>query len=654
MAFHDSPEVDQSSIHCEESESAVRRLFTRKNGFITRIEHPDYGVDFNVEVVDGKSPTGKSFAIQVKSNARASIIKHNGRSFLTLKFKTSRLGYLYSRKPMYGLIVLYDAKSEVLYFENIEDIFERLRDERQSDDWKENDQVNLRIPIENELNEDSIALIHKRMLARALATDAMVKAHGAIFGIPTSNDRVEELESLSKSEVDFLKDYGLFLVYNFQITVLFDKLSRLTTKDILSSPCLIHLAALVYVERGNFIDADYYIKKAIKNEAAYSNEELASIRFLRIKVDVALGNIDDRECLERLKVLGDSVPNEMNVLLVDLNILQLEFSLMDRSESNNEDFFERSISLFSKIEKSELSKEQKHLLNLYNCENVSAAFAIINLKRTAEFRLKEALQLLPDNDVYEHWVMKMIQTNEIIDFHIAKTIEYASKANLQVLYARALLLRAMVVRNFLCSVVAVDPSLQELKDAGPSLKKAYDCAEAAFQLLDKFGMVNDAFASLGLMCEIIQLGNITMGRKLDENIEGLAYQINTYKANFGIDSEFHSGVERLMVQRSNLTLDNLLINATEESINQYAQILSEAYGYNETQHKNLLIDLKNFSLFFTNCKRHDVLLVHITDSKRPFNFLSTPRYALINTVTGFEYGRHSDVRYLLGIIGIDV
>ena len=52
--------------------------------------------------------------------------KYGKNIFLTLQFKTSRLGYLALRKLASGIIILYDEYFQIFYYEYVEEIINRL------------------------------------------------------------------------------------------------------------------------------------------------------------------------------------------------------------------------------------------------------------------------------------------------------------------------------------------------------------------------------------------------------------------------------------------------------------------------------------------------------------------------------------------------
>lgn len=87
MAFNDNPTVDDNSNKSEESVLKVRTVLSQKNGFISRGETPDYGVDLDIELVENKEATSQKFAAQIKSSANPKIIDSNGGKLISLNLK---------------------------------------------------------------------------------------------------------------------------------------------------------------------------------------------------------------------------------------------------------------------------------------------------------------------------------------------------------------------------------------------------------------------------------------------------------------------------------------------------------------------------------------------------------------------------------------
>ncbi len=103
MAFTDDPKIDKNAERSEESVLFVKQLMNLKTGFLCREEHPDYGVDLDVELKnETEGVSGKQFAIQIKSTESVKVINESGDKYVSLKFKTSRLGCPLPNKRNHG------------------------------------------------------------------------------------------------------------------------------------------------------------------------------------------------------------------------------------------------------------------------------------------------------------------------------------------------------------------------------------------------------------------------------------------------------------------------------------------------------------------------------------------------------------------------
>src|SRR5215216_1881766 len=155
MAFDKLPQIDQSAVNSAES---IRKLMDHMNegsGFIMRLEVPDKGCDYDVELIKNQRDVSNwRFALQLKSIANPKFIKDG--EFLSYSFETDRLGYLIRRLPAMGIVVLYDVDTERIYFDYVDEIYNRVRVEKGSEDWKQQDSVSIHIPVANEMTVQTI------------------------------------------------------------------------------------------------------------------------------------------------------------------------------------------------------------------------------------------------------------------------------------------------------------------------------------------------------------------------------------------------------------------------------------------------------------------------------------------------------------------
>lgn len=142
--------------------SKLRDSSLKKNGFLSRTESPDYGVDLDIELIDHNSgATSKKFGVQIKSMTEVKTATYSSETFVSLPFKTSRLRYLAEREPTYGLILVYSEKEQETYFDYVEEIINRLNEIKADDSWKNQDSVNILIPFQILSNETSKEIHNK-------------------------------------------------------------------------------------------------------------------------------------------------------------------------------------------------------------------------------------------------------------------------------------------------------------------------------------------------------------------------------------------------------------------------------------------------------------------------------------------------------------
>jgi hypothetical protein len=107
---------------------------------------PDFGIDEEVKLIlyneltkEYKGASNKHFSLQLKSldkHERDKFIEKNGVHYIKIQFESSRLGYILRKPPAYGIIVIYDIRDELLYFDYCENIYYNLNEIHKNDRWK--------------------------------------------------------------------------------------------------------------------------------------------------------------------------------------------------------------------------------------------------------------------------------------------------------------------------------------------------------------------------------------------------------------------------------------------------------------------------------------------------------------------------------------
>jgi hypothetical protein len=324
MSFYDDPIVDDNSKRSEESVNAIRGLFTKKNGFIAREEIPDYGVDLDVELILASiGASSYKFPIQIKSTIAIKKVRSNNEEFISYEFKTSRLRYLAKRQPAYGIFALYDDSAQVCYFDYVDDIIVRLDETPARDGWREQDHVNILLPVQV-LDAALLPVLHERFVTRHRNSHLMVQEHGQKFSIPALGSK--EAQATNKIDfknpiqvADYLEKFGSLLYNEAEFAMVNQLLGSISRERLNNSPQLVFLAAITYTQTGNVIDAEYYIRKAKKMPEVMKGEGTGMIEFSAARVEFMKGNIDYAFFLEEFRKIVDDAESLENKLTLKIN-----------------------------------------------------------------------------------------------------------------------------------------------------------------------------------------------------------------------------------------------------------------------------------------------------------------------------------------------
>lgn len=375
MAFDDAPQVDDASERSEESENAVRLLFTKKKGFILReVEKNDYGVDFTVELLDAnKGATAQDFAIQLKSTEvvnRVSLGKSE--PCVSYPIKTSRLGYLCRRLPGMGLVILYEASTGKCYFDYAEDIVVRITTDRGNDDWKTKNGVNFLIPAWSVLTLQELPALLIRMQNRFQQHEALIQKHGKAFGLMLhyqlpSQEHVTALDLEDPNQVrEWLLEMGGYLLNSQdtgRLAALFD---RLRYNDITSSDDLVFLAAMAYSGTGNLAQADLYTRLCKQRLAKFPSEQREAIHYTDLSMQAQLGRISSAIYTKQLAKLQKTFQNSTISLSAKLTMVSQKLVAMDPTAAPDSRIYDEIMALFDEVDQLSLEEnlKQRFILKL--------------------------------------------------------------------------------------------------------------------------------------------------------------------------------------------------------------------------------------------------------------------------------------------------
>lgn len=374
MSFYDDPVVDDNAKRSEESVHYVTGLFSRKNGFIHREEKPDYGVDLDVELIlDGIGASSKKFPVQIKSTASLSKVKINNIDFISLAFKTSRLGYLAKRPPAYGIIALYDDTEQVCYFDYVDEIINRLSQNPAREGWDEQESVHILLPLQV-LDKNALPALHQKFLARHQNNSLLIQEHGQKFNIPSmepaSAKQAGQLDVNNPAQVaNFLEIYGHLLYNESEFSALNHLLGVISRDRLNNSPRLVFLAALTYVQTGNVIEAEHYLRRAKKMPLVMQGEGIAMIEYAAARVEFMKGNVDHAYFLAEFKRAAASAESLENKLNFKINILYFELIKGMETGQFPPNYEKQITELQAEIEAAVIPEGIKHMLRCHNADS---------------------------------------------------------------------------------------------------------------------------------------------------------------------------------------------------------------------------------------------------------------------------------------------
>jgi hypothetical protein len=393
MSYNQLPVIDASA---KNSETSIRRMNEQLNlntGFNCRPQVPDTGIDYEVElVINGTQASAWQFPIQLKSIA-GEFERVKNDAFISYPFETSRLGYLMRRLPARGLIAIYSDTENLLLFDYVDRIYERLMEERNSDEWKNNDKVNIHIPVSNILDMEAVHQIHPVFVQIFEQNERMHRDHGAKYKLPLGDlttsqsdpDSIEDIKAiLLKHGMSFLNSYDIRIVYRL--------LSQLTHQQILEDDKLLLMAVVVYAEFGQYAESLMYFHKLNKRNPQLAEGEI-TLQFSKLKSDFSLANITQDEFDLRLKELGQMASGGIDKITIDINSIFYELLAVKPFHPMPEDLSGKIEKLFQDIEASRQPEDIKRMLELWNTENLMILFNGIRHREFSEVRIGYLLDM---------------------------------------------------------------------------------------------------------------------------------------------------------------------------------------------------------------------------------------------------------------------
>ena len=656
MAFHQAPEVDDNSMRSEESEIAARGWFKRSKGFIYRTEEPDYGVDVDVElIVNDKDASSWKFPIQLKSTSRLQIVTNQQELFISLPFKVSRLGYLAKRLPAYGIILIYDDETKFGYFDYVDLIIRRLDNHPERIGWREQQHVNILMPLQI-INDTTLAEIHRTMLERHKRHEQLIAGHGPKFNIPYLQVRNEKPAEFDLSDpgqiVLFLQKYGIFLFNEQEHEKLLSLFQFLNHQVINTTPHLLFLTAITYTRVGNVIEADYYLRRIKSKVSELTEEQRGIIQFSEIRLEFLQGKTNYKSFLQRLDSLKDTVDGLENRLLIRIN--SLYFELNERTQNGQFEISDKECidKLTDVISTSNLSEEKRHLLLVYQAENINAFALEAFLHLNSNFQLSQYLKI--EMPVEVRVAMARLSTDMMIKATaLARdAYQFAEKNGFFMLQASAAhnLGKFFFQTRYYLMMQRIEdpPGTQEEYIQG--YRRSYAYSVIAYNHFMKLYMQQNAHEAVANAYELhylcAQVHKVNIGTKNDAELMAIIRKLeadNEFQP-FNSAAEF---IVKTLAEKSSKKIG--LGDLTDDAILTLAKDAIAVYDLPEDRLPNMITELEAIRLFDQRCKNPQIELLtnnnHMTDKATKYSL--SPSFVLSHKQLHYQTPPSSDIEQLL-------
>lgn len=653
MAFNDNPIVDDKSERSEESVLNARQIFTRKNGFISREENPDYGVDLDVELVVEQGATSSKFPIQIKSTHEIDLIDVNGIRLISLPFKTSRLGYLCRRVPAYGIVVIYDEATGNSYFDYAEDIVARIIRERGNDDWKNQESVNIHIPLQL-LNSITASEIHSVVMQRFRNHDRMIGAYGSLYKIPNFKkaeidedidfNNIEQVETL-------LKKSGVGLFNAKEYSMLVDLLSKLSISKIANSKDLLFVSIITYGQIGMIIECDYSLERSKKFWDEYTDDEKLVIEYQALMVAFRKGKLSQSDFEGGLNRLKGRAKSTLNSLTLDINLVYVKFLTAVNEGKVDGSTLDLIRSISSKVDESDLAQHEKFLLTLFNLENLHNYGTDLLLKDGSKFILQEKLGIHVPVSIRLKRARGVLSIIEVANEQVVTIYRQAKEQGDKVVNAHAAYYKARFFfsTNFHTMLL----SANQPRYSNETTKNLYSahvriCYESIGLFFD-LNMLHDAHQALTCAYDIQSLYETLYGEKLEDlkSLSDIESTIRKVEKETGI-SAFRSIVREAFLGMQTPSNEKFS-EMTPEKIDLFAEQLLRAYEIPAERKVNIVAEINGQAIFEKECENEDIeLLLDLTHlQSKSTAYVSSPKFILRSKVTGIESKRSENIYEVL-------
>lgn len=642
MAFEDLPKIDESSKNSETSEIKIKSFFNQQNNFICRTDIPDKGCDFDMElIIDGAS--NWRFPIQLKSIETLTLIKDN--NFISYSFETSRLGYLIRRPICGGLVILYSVSEENCFYEYADIAYQRLIDERENEDWKKSDNVNIRIPYSNILDKDSVKKIYELFKIRFEQGVKMQMTYGIKYGLPYISEGKFQYDFTNIDHIKkFLKESGNMLLYNYDFDVLFLGISRLPTTEIISDKDILIQAIVAFGEAAHFIESEMYIGK-LKKMYEISEDEDWVVSFQSLKNKLVLGQIDSPQFIEMLEKIRPKNLYSINSITIQINKLRYKIIEIKISEKISFELETECQYIFQLIDKCDCTERIKNLFRIWNCEIESMIainrfgndLAIDIFKENLGVPLTENEKIIKIKTFILAEKQIFIRLNEIYKWAISEK-DLITKANSLSAFVTNFIQKEITFIGTGSKFFNQIDHTHELE-----LKQMAEMALEAYNCFVKLNLIKQAYYNLCVAIEILIEAELLFDSKVEKDKLYLLSIKNEHEKNTDIkplNFEMKQLISKVKENGNKSEDENMSFtkDMTDDHLLFFANSALESYSLPSERLENILNELKAYRLFNQRCQDQNIIILQVKEfPNMRSDFYKHPiQFILKNKLTGIE------------------
>lgn len=649
MAFDDRPQIDSASVNNEWAKNLLLSHFTRNAGFIPSEQFRDMGCDYKVELIE-KGATNWSFDIQLKSVEKPKYISAG--QFLSFSIKTSRLGYLVRNEPIYGLLVVYDVGSDVMYFDFVDELYSRLMQERDSEDWKANDEVSVHVPTGNILSADIIGLLFEKFLKRFKNLAAMNRDHGASYGLPVLGTvgqiRRAGIQSVDDAVAE-LRSCGAMQLMQRDLRRVYDLLEALPRNQIVSDKELLLIALLAYCEVGRIADSMYYIAR-VSNRFDLNDNERRMISFISLKNELMVGDIDRKTFVEKARLLlpGAGLFEELSLRL---NMLNYELSDLHGLQPLPERLvteFEALEVIISKVE----DDTPRMYIRAWNLDNLAIIAGHVrreDMNRLTIFRrfgMEMPIKLRQKSSDRSSYLYRLLhqQFADIVGFSIS-TNEFMLTAMVMLSHMRFWMGAEMDIIVFGNEGVSREKIREEMQER-------IDLALETSVMLLKFSRFKQAYAIQGMAVELLLICTQIYGFNDLADIASIKEQMKNLENDLELPpfvSQMQPLIDKKLAgsEKEGPSIHGMLgLNNTQ--IRTYAKYVLESRCFPNAKLENLVQEMLAVRTFSERGKddRYELIIMKPVDKKMAYVYPT--EFYIKDKKTGIESLPSNDIEAILG------